>query len=84
MIKFGNHIGKLFPFNKETEETTTTTTTVTTVKREKPEFNIKFMIYSGLTGVAMMAAIILTIFDADNRKIWISCLLAPFGNYIKF
>jgi len=82
MIKFGNHIGKLFPFNKETEETTTTT--VTTVKREKPEFNIKFMIYSGLTGVGMIAALILTIIDSDNRKIWISCLLAPFGACLRY
>jgi len=79
LIKFGSHLGKLMPFSSEIENDTTTV-----IKREKPELNTKFIIYSCLTLTAIVAAIILTIVDDNNRKIWISCLLAPFGGCLRY
>jgi len=81
MMKFGSHIGKLFPFNNNIDPETVSTTII---KREKPAIDLKFIIYGGLTLIATITAIILTIVDGDIRKICLSCLLAPFGACLRY
>ncbi|ORX44977.1 hypothetical protein BCR36DRAFT_333654 [Piromyces finnis] len=77
LIKFGYHIGKFLPFSNKEE-------VPTTIKREKPKMSTKFFIYAGITAGLLILTLVLTIVDGDIRKVWLSCLLAPFGALIRY
>jgi len=72
-------MGKFLPYSNASEFTVSVT-----ILKEKPNLkNIKFIVYASIASVLYIVSIILACTLDDTRKIWLSCLMAPFGkNYI--
>jgi len=79
LVKFGYHMGKFLPFSNASEFTVSVT-----ILKEKPQMNVKFIVYASLTSILYITSIILACTLGDTRKVWLSCLMAPFGALIRY
>ena len=67
-------MGKFLPFSNPSEFVTSVI-----IRKEKPEMNIKFIIYAFITAALFITSLVLAITLDDTRKVWLSCLMAPLG-----